>query len=63
VYISSQARLKRTQGGLSWDLSHGLWLDSSQVGFQVMKGGGYGIVVDIILGILGGVWAAGSSGC
>ena len=29
---------------------------------QVMKGGGYGIVVDIILGILGGLVGVGSSG-
>ena len=32
---------------------------------QVMKGGGYGVVVDIILGILGGVlggWLFGSLG-
>ena len=29
---------------------------------QVMKGGGYGVLVDIILGILGVFWAAGSSG-
>ena len=29
---------------------------------QVMKGGGYGILVDIILGILGGILGAGSSG-
>ena len=28
---------------------------------QVMKGGGYGVIVDIILGILGGVLGAGSS--
>ena len=27
---------------------------------QVMKGGGYGVLVDIILGILGGTWVAGS---
>ena len=25
-----------------------------------MKGGGYGVLVDIILGILGGLWVAGS---
>ena len=32
---------------------------------QVMKGGGYGVLVDIILGILGGVlacWASGQGG-
>jgi len=29
---------------------------------QVMKGGGYGVLVDIILGILGALWAAGSLG-
>ena len=29
---------------------------------QVMKGGGYGVIVDIILGILGGFWVGGSLG-
>jgi uncharacterized membrane protein YeaQ/YmgE (transglycosylase-associated protein family) len=29
---------------------------------QVMKGGGYGVLVDLILGLLGGVVGAGSLG-
>ena len=29
---------------------------------QVMKGGGYGVVVDIILGLSAEFWGAGSSG-
>jgi uncharacterized membrane protein YeaQ/YmgE (transglycosylase-associated protein family) len=37
-------------------------LIASWLAGQVMKGGGYGVLVDIILGILGVFWAAGSLG-
>ena len=49
--------LKRRQGGQAWDSSLGLWvgLIAGWLAGQVMKGGGYGVLVDIILGILGGV--------
>jgi uncharacterized membrane protein YeaQ/YmgE (transglycosylase-associated protein family) len=58
VYISGGAKktgcaLRRIKMGfLAWIVVGGIagWLAG-----QVMKGGGYGILIDIILGILGGV--------
>ena len=50
-------------GGISWWIVVGLiagWLAG-----QVMKGGGYGVLADIVLGILGGIlggWLFGKMG-
>ena len=50
-------------GGILWWIMVGLiagWLAG-----QVMKGGGYGVLADIVLGILGGIlggWISGKMG-
>jgi len=46
-------------GFLAWIL---VGLIAGWLAGQVMKGGGYGLFADIILGIIGGVLAAGCSG-
>jgi uncharacterized membrane protein YeaQ/YmgE (transglycosylase-associated protein family) len=53
LYPKQHQREREEKMGLIWSLIVGLiagWLAG-----QVMKGGGYGVLVDIILGLLGGV--------
>jgi uncharacterized membrane protein YeaQ/YmgE (transglycosylase-associated protein family) len=64
VYISGRPAETGPQevgmGFLAWIV---VGLIAGWLAGQVMKGGGYGTVVDIILGILAVFWAAGSLGC
>jgi len=40
-------------GMISWIV---VWLIAGWLAGQVMKGGGYGVLADIVLGILGGIF-------
>src|SRR5271157_4549679 len=55
VYIFVAATSGHQEGGMGFLIWIVVGLIAGWLAGQVMKGGGYGIVVDIILGILGGL--------